>query len=473
MLEQMLEKSGGAKIVESLQSPLLVGSLSAGERQSLPKSMKDFSELMRTTTEAGSSELSLLQPSPLLESPPFDLAKSDYPLENLVLNQLSVSTGKDVFKPVASLLTDVNQGDLMNEAIKLNDSDVLINEASSFNALEILNADVSDLDNLESPSLLSSSNLFSPIENVLKEVDGVDVALVLDVPEVIANPAVEHENMLNSQGNNQMIVQDEMPQIRPIVDSMMVKPEKGEKSENIASWGVSSTSNSSSPASQSGFQQGASGQPQGQSQQNQVMFSQMQQEQKMTEQNFKFQMLDERVVAKTLEVSADKEKLSSLLGGVVQPLDKQISLPLGLQSINTPVRHPQWGQALGQRIVVMANDQIQEAKISLNPEKLGPIQIKLSMDKDQQVHVVMYAQYGVTREAMESALPKLKEMLEQSGISFGSLDVGDQKQFEQNQSNERSSESTGSKNNDAVDESVAEKSNVLVTKTDNLVDYYA
>lgn len=169
--------------------------------------------------------------------------------------------------------------------------------------------------------------------------------------------------------------------------------------------------------------------------------------------------------------SPDVEASNNLLN-----LDRRAQLPQGLQSIGLPVTHQRWGQSLGQRVVYMANNQIQQAQITLNPEKLGPVQVKLHIDRDQQVHVVMTAQHGVTREAMEAAMPRLKEMMEQAGIDLGSVDVSDQREFAQDSDGKDGEEQLGNSSNmvgsTEADASVGE-SDSQTYSTDNLVDYYA
>jgi len=180
-------------------------------------------------------------------------------------------------------------------------------------------------------------------------------------------------------------------------------------------------------------------------------------------------LLGERVASQTLNNSENVR-----LNTPSSSTETRAQLPLGLQSIGLPVTHQKWGQALGQRVVYMANQQIQQAQITLNPEKLGPVQVRLQIDRDQKVNVVMTAQHGVTREAMEAAVPRLREMLEQSGINLGSVDVNDQKQFSE-------SEKEGSGNQQASpslkgegDEGrVDNLSDIIVHSTDNVVDYYA
>lgn len=167
--------------------------------------------------------------------------------------------------------------------------------------------------------------------------------------------------------------------------------------------------------------------------------------------------------------TADSSKLLGSLG-----FDNKAQLPPGMQGIVYSLRSPQWSQALGQRMVYMANNKVQEAKITLNPEKLGPVQIKLHLDKNQQVHVAMSAHHHMTKETMEAAIPKLREMFDSAGIDLGSIDVNQDSQFEaQQQNNEQGSQQGNAFGQSLSDESEHESTPVIVKQTDGLIDYYA
>ncbi len=170
------------------------------------------------------------------------------------------------------------------------------------------------------------------------------------------------------------------------------------------------------------------------------------------------------------------EKAEKVLGNLGLGMDAKKTAGQSF-SIGHPVRSPQWGQALGQKVTYMANNKIQEAKITLNPEKLGPIQVKLSLDKDQHAHVSMVTQHGTTRDAIENAMPRLKEMLEAAGVGFGSLDVRDESSSsEQSFANQGDQSSSGGHAGglltDADDADIAEGA-VQTVSSDNLVDFYA
>lgn len=92
--------------------------------------------------------------------------------------------------------------------------------------------------------------------------------------------------------------------------------------------------------------------------------------------------------------------------------------------IGTPVRDNAWGEKLGERVMMLAGNQIKTADIRLTPADLGPLRIRLSID-DGTANVTFHAQHAVTREAIEQALPRLREMLAESGLSLGQASVSD------------------------------------------------
>jgi flagellar hook-length control protein FliK len=85
-----------------------------------------------------------------------------------------------------------------------------------------------------------------------------------------------------------------------------------------------------------------------------------------------------------------------------------------------------WDQAISQRVVWMANQQLQNATITINPEHLGPIQVQVQIDNQQQASVQFISAQPEVRQALQNAIPTLSNMLEQSGIQLGHSDVSSQ-----------------------------------------------
>jgi len=86
-----------------------------------------------------------------------------------------------------------------------------------------------------------------------------------------------------------------------------------------------------------------------------------------------------------------------------------------------------WDNALGQRILWMTGQQIKEATIQLNPPELGQIQVRVSVDGDQ-TSVNFISQHANVREAIDSALPRLREMLGADGLNLADASVDDERQ---------------------------------------------
>ena len=96
---------------------------------------------------------------------------------------------------------------------------------------------------------------------------------------------------------------------------------------------------------------------------------------------------------------------------------------LAQSTLSLPVKHPQWGEQLAQRVLFLAQNNQQLAQIRLNPAHLGPIQIKMKLDQDQAVQVSLHAHHALTRDAIEQAVPRLKEMFAQQGLTLGDIQV--------------------------------------------------
>jgi flagellar hook-length control protein FliK len=91
-------------------------------------------------------------------------------------------------------------------------------------------------------------------------------------------------------------------------------------------------------------------------------------------------------------------------------------------NITLPIKHPQWGQALAQRVMVLAQNNQQLAQIRLHPAHLGPIQVKLKVEQDA-VQVSLHAHHTLTREAIEQALPRMRELFQTQGLTIEDIQV--------------------------------------------------
>jgi flagellar hook-length control protein FliK len=84
----------------------------------------------------------------------------------------------------------------------------------------------------------------------------------------------------------------------------------------------------------------------------------------------------------------------------------------------TPFMQPQWQSELGEKVVWLAGRQGQLAELSLNPPSLGSIEVRLNLS-GQEAGAQFFSANPVVREAIEAALPRLREMMAEAGLSLG------------------------------------------------------
>jgi flagellar hook-length control protein FliK len=112
---------------------------------------------------------------------------------------------------------------------------------------------------------------------------------------------------------------------------------------------------------------------------------------------------------------------------VLRPFDhtlRQVEARLNL-SVEAPVRSPAFAQELGEKVVWLAGRQGQVAEMVLNPPQLGTLEVRLTLSGSE-AGAQFYSANPVVRETIESALPRLRDMMAQAGINLGEANVRDQ-----------------------------------------------
>lgn len=98
--------------------------------------------------------------------------------------------------------------------------------------------------------------------------------------------------------------------------------------------------------------------------------------------------------------------------------------------IAAPISSPRWSEEVGNTVRLLATRGIEKAEIHVQPAELGPVQLSLCIDAGD-ASLALAAPHAETRQALESALPKLREMLAAEGLSLGEASVNDSGAFEQ------------------------------------------
>ena len=101
--------------------------------------------------------------------------------------------------------------------------------------------------------------------------------------------------------------------------------------------------------------------------------------------------------------------------------------PIATAPLTPAVGSSDWGNALGQHVIRMGNADHQVAELQLNPPGLGSLKVTLSMN-DHQMQAMFVSAHSSVRAAVEAALPQLRALLADSGISLGNTSVGAESQ---------------------------------------------
>ena len=117
------------------------------------------------------------------------------------------------------------------------------------------------------------------------------------------------------------------------------------------------------------------------------------------------------------------------LSGSVPPRT-ELQLPAGLKlaapaTMSAPPGHPGWSGEMAGRINLMISGGTSEASLQLTPPELGRLDIRISTDEDG-AKILFTVQNAHAREAIENSLPRLREMLGQSGLQLAQSTVADQ-----------------------------------------------
>lgn len=143
-------------------------------------------------------------------------------------------------------------------------------------------------------------------------------------------------------------------------------------------------------------------------------------------------------------------------------------------AVAVPLGQAGWDRALGEQVQWMVGNRLQGAEIRLNPAHLGPMEVRIQMQNDQ-ANITFTAQHGVTREALEAAIPRLREMFGESGLQLNNVTVSDQSLAEQRHQDTQAFQAHGGAT-PAAGEVEEEPTTVTVTplrEGSGSIDYFA
>ncbi|MCB1667001.1 MAG: flagellar hook-length control protein FliK [Porticoccaceae bacterium] len=187
------------------------------------------------------------------------------------------------------------------------------------------------------------------------------------------------------------------------------------------------------------------------------------------------QLMVEAGGAQSKPVSGQAVQSASVVSGAL-PLQMTVDPAAGGKipitgALPTPVAHHSWGNEFSGQVTFFVRQGVQEASLQLTPPDLGRLDIKITTDGDQ-TKMLFTVQNATAREAIEQAMPRLREMLDQAGLQLAHSEVADHSQSRHK--NNGANDAFTTRNTLAeLEESGESKSVGLSLRvSDSLVDYY-
>ncbi len=170
--------------------------------------------------------------------------------------------------------------------------------------------------------------------------------------------------------------------------------------------------------------------------------------------------------AETPEVSSPPLSVST---ATVHPLSRATAAAV---QANQPLSvDAGFEDGFGSRIAWLAEQKIGHAEIRVTPDHLGTIDVRLQLDGTR-VNAEFHSAQADVRQALESSLPRLREMLGQQGLQLGQADVG-QRQAQQQGSDGQSATFAGASEGSEAANDAGWTRGPAVRASRGLLDEYA
>lgn len=167
---------------------------------------------------------------------------------------------------------------------------------------------------------------------------------------------------------------------------------------------------------------------------------------------------------------APASPLLHALQGMTEAKPTVASLFTGSPTATPHLGGEDFDDAVGARVGWLADQKIGHAHIKITPNDLGPIEVRLQLDGDK-VHATFTSAHADVRHALESSLPRLRDLLGEQGFQLGNADVG----HEQNAPDGGRGDGRGGMNGDDEEPALADTtlSPSQLIRQRGLVDAYA
>ncbi|TVT76974.1 MAG: hypothetical protein FHP92_06885 [Denitromonas halophila] len=187
----------------------------------------------------------------------------------------------------------------------------------------------------------------------------------------------------------------------------------------------------------------------------------------------------DRVGALTTESSSmpgnmGSSALNAAMGGVQvpaadRPQAAQAALPI---HVGTPASDATWGDAVANRVLWLVGQNNSKAELILTPPHLGKLEISLTVTGDTTT-AQFTAATPAAREALEQAMPRLREMLEQAGVTLTDSNVNTANRDANGESGRGQGHAGNARGADVAQENLMSRGGPWLQRGEGMIDTFA
>lgn len=128
--------------------------------------------------------------------------------------------------------------------------------------------------------------------------------------------------------------------------------------------------------------------------------------------------------------------------------------------------------SLGRQLITMARNGLNEATLELQPEHLGKLDVRLKVEGDS-AQLQLVASSTTVRDALDQALPRLRELLGDAGLDLGNVDIGHRDRGNEQAGESKVTHGTADGGERSADEWPDGSPRYTVRAPEGLIDFFA
>lgn len=171
--------------------------------------------------------------------------------------------------------------------------------------------------------------------------------------------------------------------------------------------------------------------------------------------------------------STINEYHDSFAANAVKEADQQVKQSQIQFAETINIHRKDFAESIKEKVMVLVNQKLRQVDIRLDPPELGSMQVRVNL-QNEVAAVSFVVQNQQAKEALEQHMPKLKDMLNESGVNVGDANVEQQKQGHHEQGETMANNNADDAQvNDTTVSDQALPLHAMVNHSSVGVDYYA